>query len=31
MEVVMGKGLLLWLIGIPIPIVLLIWILGGLH
>jgi hypothetical protein len=31
MEVVMGKGLLLWLIGIPIPIILLIWILGGLH
>ena len=31
MEVVMGRGLLLWLIGIPIPIILLIWILGGLH
>jgi hypothetical protein len=31
MEVIMGKGLLLWLIGIPIPIILLIWILGGLH
>jgi len=27
----MGRGLLLWLIGIPIPIILLIWLLGGLH
>jgi len=27
----MGRGLLLWLIGIPIPIILLIWALGGLH
>jgi hypothetical protein len=27
----MGKGLLLWLIGIPIPIILLVWLLGGLH
>jgi len=29
-----GKSLrpiLLWLIGIPIPIILLIWIFGGLH
>jgi len=25
----MGKGLLLWLIGIPLPIILLVWILGG--
>jgi hypothetical protein len=31
MEIVMGRGLLLWLIGIPIPIILLIWLLGGLH
>jgi hypothetical protein len=23
--------LLLWLIGIPIPIILLIWLFGGLH
>jgi hypothetical protein len=30
-ENAMGRGLLLWLIGIPIPIILLIWILGGLH
>jgi hypothetical protein len=27
----MGRGLLLWLIGIPIPIIILIWLLGGLH
>jgi hypothetical protein len=31
MEVNMGRGVLLWLIGIPIPIILLIWLLGGLH
>jgi hypothetical protein len=30
-ENTMGKGLLLWLIGIPIPIILLIWLIGGLH
>jgi hypothetical protein len=27
----MGRGLLLWLIGIPLPIILLIWLFGGLH
>ena len=26
-----GKGALLWLIGIPLPIILLIWLFGGLH
>jgi hypothetical protein len=26
----MGRGLLLWLIGIPLPIILLIWAFGGL-
>jgi hypothetical protein len=31
METHMGRGLLLWLIGIPIPIILLIWLFGGLH
>jgi hypothetical protein len=31
METPMGRGLLLWLIGIPIPIILLIWLFGGLH
>jgi hypothetical protein len=30
-EANMGRGLLLWLIGIPIPIILLIWLFGGLH
>jgi hypothetical protein len=28
---VMGRGLLLWLIGIPLPIIFVIWLLGGLH
>lgn len=23
----MGKGLLLWLIGVPIPVILLLWLL----
>jgi len=27
----MGKGLLLWIIGIPLPIILIVWLLGGLH
>jgi hypothetical protein len=31
LEVNMARGLLLWLIGIPIPIIILIWLLGGLH
>jgi hypothetical protein len=31
LEDVMGRGLLLWLLGIPLPIILLIWLLGGLH
>jgi hypothetical protein len=31
MEKKMGRGILLWLIGIPIPIIILIWLLGGLH
>jgi hypothetical protein len=30
-EKVMGRGLLLWLLGIPLPIILVIWVLGGLH
>jgi hypothetical protein len=30
-EALMGRGLLLWLIGIPLPIILLIWLFGGLH
>src|SRR5665213_694680 len=28
---VMGRYLLLWLLGIPLPILVLIWIFGGLH
>jgi hypothetical protein len=28
---VMGRYLLLWLLGIPLPILFLIWIFGGLH
>ena len=27
----LGKGALLWLIGIPIPIILVIWLFGGLN
>jgi len=26
-----GRYLLLWLIGVPIPILVLIWAFGGLH
>jgi hypothetical protein len=28
---IMGRYLLLWLLGIPLPILALIWIFGGLH
>jgi hypothetical protein len=28
---VMGRYLLLWVLGVPIPILFLIWIFGGLH
>jgi len=27
----MGRYLLLWLLGIPIPILVPIWLFGGLH
>ena len=30
LEAAMGRGLLLWLLGIPLPIILLIWLFGGL-
>jgi hypothetical protein len=30
LENTMGKGLLLWLIGIPLPIILLLWAFGYL-
>jgi hypothetical protein len=26
----MGRGLLLWLVGIPLPIILLLWLFGFL-
>ncbi len=31
MERRMGRYVLLWLLGVPIPILLLIWALGGLN
>jgi hypothetical protein len=30
-ENLMGRYLLLWLLGIPLPILALIWVFGGLH
>jgi len=27
----MGRYMLLWLLGVPIPILVLIWLFGGLH
>jgi hypothetical protein len=27
----MGRYLLLWLLGVPLPILFLIWIIGGVH
>jgi hypothetical protein len=30
-ESVMGRYLLLWLLGVPIPILILIYAFGGLH
>jgi len=27
----MGRYLLLWMLGIPLPILVLIWFFGGLH
>jgi hypothetical protein len=29
MEVNMGRGLLLWLLGVPIPVIILLWLLFG--
>jgi hypothetical protein len=28
---IMGRYLLLWLLGIPIPVLILIWLFGGLN
>ena len=30
-RVTMGRYVLLWLLGVPIPILLLIWLFGGLN
>jgi hypothetical protein len=27
----MGRGLILWLLGIPLPIILLLWFFGFFH
>jgi len=27
----MGRYLLLWLLGVPLPLLVLIWLFGGLH
>jgi hypothetical protein len=29
MEANMGRGLLLWLLGVPIPVILLLWLFFG--
>jgi hypothetical protein len=31
MEELMGRYLLLWMLGIPLPILVLIYMFGGLH
>lgn len=28
-EIVMARGLLLWLLGVPIPIIILLWLFFG--
>jgi len=30
-ETSMGRGILLWLLGIPLPVLLLLWAFGVLH
>jgi len=30
-ETSMGRGVLLWLLGIPLPVLLLLWAFGVLH
>jgi len=27
----MGRGLILWLVGIPLPVILILYLLGYLH
>jgi len=29
MEEIVGRGLLLWLIGVPIPVIILLWLFFG--
>ena len=29
MEAKMGKGILLWLLGVPIPVIILLWLFFG--
>jgi hypothetical protein len=29
MEAIMGRGLLLWLLGVPIPVIILLWLFVG--
>jgi hypothetical protein len=29
MEAKMGRGLLLWLVGVPIPVIILLWLFFG--
>jgi hypothetical protein len=29
MEADMGRGILLWLLGVPIPVIILLWLLFG--
>jgi hypothetical protein len=29
MEAIMGKGILLWLVGVPIPVIILLWLFFG--
>jgi hypothetical protein len=29
METTMGRGILLWLLGVPIPVIILLWLFFG--
>jgi hypothetical protein len=29
MEAIMGRGILLWLLGVPIPVIILLWLFFG--
>jgi hypothetical protein len=29
MEEIMGRGVLLWLLGVPIPVIILLWLFLG--